>query len=420
MGAADKVTITPDAPKIKINPDSPTGNPQSYWEQVNAGLLQNMKDEGSPEAAIAGGKSALVTAGSMIAPELLPEMAGGSVIGFLGRVLAKAGLSGLGAGAGNSAGQAIEGHNPLSAEQLKESAKLAGFTSALALPFEFLGGLSATKMGRGAINASLGASSRDLTYANPSRALLKEEIHDVATGSWNDYQEALRAGKTPTEAAQAAGGRFAAVSQRINELTPRLGKLLGQSDAKIPVANVIDKPLEEAATDIIKNPAMGDSEKMVAIGKLGELQKSLKEGLGPTATPAQLQVVKQAVGSRVNWGGTSAVTDDVKGAYRSVYGSLKNAIHTAVPGSGDIDNRLTDLLGASSDLEALGKSEEAGKMPFSVVRMGQKEAGRVLPAATALPAAVPPLGATIGQQLQSKGVNTPTLPFHPGAGLQKP
>lgn len=422
-----------EQPKASMQFTYPAAGPggMPFTTNVTPEEYQRLTNEGR-DAREDAGKQALVALGAMAAPALLPAMEGGGLLGFLGRVFVKAGFSGLGAGAGNAAGQAATGQNPLSSEQLKETAKVAGWTAGLALPLQALGELPATKLGRGAINESVGASGRDVTYGNPARAINREEIQDIATGDWNSYQEALRSGKTPTEAAQAAGGRFASVSQRINELTPRLGRLLTNSPAKIPVANVIDQPLEEAATEIIKNPAMGDSEKMAAIGKLGELQKSLKEGLGTEATPSQLQVVKQAIGNRVNWGGTSAVTDDVKSAYRSVYGTLKEAIHRSVPGSAEIDNRLTDLLATSSDLETLAKAEEvgrgsgitSGKIGNSLVGMVKSAAGRFLPTASNAPAAVP-TGATIGEQLQSKGIpppqpNTPTLPFHPGAGVPKP
>lgn len=404
------------------------GMEPSFWGgahgtvQQEARLDELMKHEPEIEANIH--KQVAVAAGSMIAPELLPAMgSGGGLLGFLGRTSLKSLAAGAGAGAGNVTGQVLAGDDPLSRENAIETAKIAGFTTALAVPLEALGGLAKTTLGQGAINSSMGVTARDLTYANPARALLREEIHDISSGSINDFQEALRTGKTPTEAAQAAGGRFAAVSQRINELTPRLGKILNASEAQIPVANVIDKPLEDATIEVIKNPAMTDAEKMAAIGKLGDLQKSLKEGLGETATPSQLQTIKQAVGNRVNWGGTSAITDDVKAAYRSVYGSLKEAIHASVPGSAEIDNRLTDLLGASSELTEQGKAELAGRLPFGVMKFGQKEVGRVLPAATNAPA-LTPAGATIGQQILSKGKNVPQappnqpgMPFHPGSGL---
>jgi hypothetical protein len=182
------------------------------------------------------------------------------------------------------------------------------------------------------------------------------------------------------------------VNQRINELTPRLNNMLSQSQAMIPVKDVIDKPLNDAALDIIMNPAMTDLEKDTAINQLGALQKALKTGLGPDATPSQLQVIKQAVGNRVNWGGNIAVTDEVKPAYRAVYGSLKNAINQAVPGAAPINERLTNLLAAQSDLDNLARAEEvgrgggiiSGKIGTSLAGIAERSAGRVLPAATSL------------------------------------
>jgi hypothetical protein len=76
------------------------------------------------------------------------------------------------------------------------------------------------------INQSLGAQTRDITYGNPAKALIDEGIHDVATGDFEAYKDALRSGKTPAEASKAAGGRFASVNQPIEEYGPRLEKVL--------------------------------------------------------------------------------------------------------------------------------------------------------------------------------------------------
>jgi hypothetical protein len=338
-----------------------------------------------------GGKVGLTALGSMAAPEMLPEMEGGGLVGYLGRIFARSLASGAGAGLGTMAGQAASGENPLSSDSLKETGKVAGTTAALALPLEAIGQLPFTKLGRSAINQSLGAQTRDVTYGNPAVALTKEGITDVPTGDYEAYKTALRSGQSPAQASQAAGGRFAAVNQRISELTPRLNNLLSQSQATIPVKDVIDKPLNEAALDIIMNPAMTDLEKDAAINQLGALQKSVKQGLGPDATPSQLQIIKQAIGNRVNWGGNVSVTDEVKPAYRALYGSLKNAIHQAVPGAGQVDERLTNLLAAHNDLDTLVKAEEVGrgggvisggKIGTSLVGLVERSAGRVLPAAT--------------------------------------
>ena len=112
------------------------------------------------------------------------------------------------------------------------------------------------------------------------------ETH-LANADWQAYRNALNAGKSPLEAAHAAGGRFAAVNQRISELTPQLDRVLSTSQAQIPVADAIDKPLNSAALDIIANPAMTDMEKDAALTQLGGLQKAVKQGLGPMATPSQ-------------------------------------------------------------------------------------------------------------------------------------
>jgi hypothetical protein len=50
-----------------------------------------------------------------------------------------------------------------------------------------------------------------------------------------------------------------------------------------------------------RNPAMTDVDNDTALNPLGAMQKSVKQGLGPDATPSQLQVIKQAFGNRVNW-----------------------------------------------------------------------------------------------------------------------
>lgn len=432
LSGADQVAVlkhmhenapAPEQSKATMQFTYPAAGPGAmpFTTQVTPEEHQRLTEE-YRQARTDAGKQTLVAGATMIAPELLPEMAGGGFLGFLGRLFARSGSQAVGAATGKMAGDAASGDNPFSTQQLKDTAKLAAWTGALALPLEAIGGAPRTNTGMGAINKSMGTVGRDMEYANPARALAREDIADIGNGDWNAYQLAKRAGKTPNEMAQAAGGRFAAVSQRINELTPRLGNLLNQSTAQIPVKNVIDIPLEDAAIDIIKNGALGDTEKMAALTKLGELQQSMKQGLGPTATPAQLQVLKQQIGDRVNWGGNSAVTDDVKGAFKNLYGSLKEAIHTSVPGSAEIDDRLTDLLGASDVLKTAAKGQAGGNLPFTAVRATQSGIGHVLPAAAKVAPAAIPVGATIGQQLQSKQAqpNSPTLPFHPGAGIPKP
>ena len=355
-----------------------------------------------------GLKTAAVMAGASIAPELLPEMEGSGILAYLGRLLARSGAAGAGAGVGSATGQAATGENPFSKENLKETGEVAGTTALASVPFEALGGLVKTKMGRSAVNQSLGAQTRDITYGNPARALIDEGIGNVTSGDYEAYKSALRAGKSPADAAHAAGGRFAAVSQRISEYAPQLDKMLAQSTKVIPVADAIDAPLHQAALDIINNRAMTDAEKDAAINQLGSLQKSLKEGLGQTATPLELNRIKQQIGKRVNWGGTVSITDEVKPAYRALYGNINKLVSDAVPEARELNERLSNLLAAHGDLDTLMKAEEVGrgggltggKIGTTMVGVAEREAGRVLPGvskaakASALPARTAAAAAT--------------------------
>jgi hypothetical protein len=371
--------------------DVPAGQAQAVSQAAQAGYQQ-------------GAKAGLSGVGAAVAPELLPEASPG-ILGYVTSVLGRAGMAGLGAATGTSTGQLLSGQNPLAAENLKESVTTGAASGALSVPFEMLGQLPYTKAGRAAINLSLGAQARDVTYGNPAKALTGEGISNVATGDFEAYKDALRQGANQADASQAAGGRFAAVNQRINQLVPRLNSALSESQAQIPIADAIDGPLNDAAIDIIHNPAMTLAEKDTALAQLGGLQQSIHQSLPPgatTASPSELQALKQAVGDRVNWGGATAVTDEVKPAYRALYGSLKSAIHDAVPQAAALDERLTNLLAAQNDLLQVSKLEEVGrgmgiargKIGSSLVGAVQGALGRFLPGATG--AATPASRGVIG------------------------
>jgi hypothetical protein len=235
-------------------------------------------------------------------------------------------------------------------ENLKQSITSGAATGALSVPFEMSGPLPFTKTGRAAVNLSLGAQARDVTYGNPAKGLLNEGISKLTTGDFEAYKDALR--------------QVAAVNAKINQIVPQLNTKLAASSAQIPIADAIDQPLEDAAIDVIRNPAMTQTEKDTAIHQLGGLRQSIHHSLpqgATTATPSQFQAIKQAIGDRVNWGGATAVTDEVKPAYRDLYGSLKNAIHDAVPGAASLDERLSNLMAAQNDLLQLSKAEEVGR-----------------------------------------------------------
>lgn len=423
------VVASKPLPDLSVTNSSPlpsesAGGAGADTDAVTFGGMQRNRD---PELNAEVAKTGATMVGAAVAPELLPEMGGTGLLNFLARIFAKSGATGAGAGVGNTAGQILSGQNPISKGSLKESGEIAAGTAALSAPLEAIGAIPFTKAGRAFINKSLGATARDVTYGNPAVAITKNEITDLGTGDFEAYKNALRQGKSEAEASAAAGGRFAAVSQRINELTPRLERVLSNSPAKIPVDSVIVKPLDDSMMEVITNPALTSEEKDAAFNKLYALKQSLTQGLGQDITPVQAQAIKQAIGGRVRWGSTIAVTDDVAPAYRKVYSALKNANHASVPGAGPIDENLTNLLAARGDLEALAKSEEVSPNAKLGVHplLGAVESGigKVLPSAIRLTPFAPPASAgiaNIGEQLQSKGQNVPGLPFHPGAGIPKP
>jgi hypothetical protein len=117
----------------------------------------------------------------------------------------------------------------------------------------------------------------------------------------------------------------------------------------------------------------------------------MTRNLGDLITPSEANGIKQDIGSRVRWGGNTAVGDEVKPAYKSVYQSLRKAVHEAVPESAKIDDELTDHFAAKDSLMKLSKAEETGrgagimrgKIGNSLVGLAESAAGRALPVARA-------------------------------------
>jgi hypothetical protein len=253
-----------------------------------------------------------------------------------------------------------------------------------------------SKAARGLVNRSLGATARDTTYGNPAKALLDENIVTPVTGDAELYKASLRDGKPPSEAAQAAGGRIAAVSGRLNEYEPQLTAVLKASKAKIPVKTAILDPIYDATSEIINHAGMSGPEKDAAIDRILEFQKELISGLGKDITPEQALKIKRDIGDRINWTGATAVTDEVKPVYRKLYGSMKSSIHAAVPEAKPLDEKMTNLMAAWGDLNPgkpgslpLREEVEAGSGPMSggfKGMMGRLEAaiGRIIPAAHAV------------------------------------
>jgi hypothetical protein len=94
-----------------------------------------------------------------------------------------------------------------------------------------------------------------------------------------------------------------------------------------------------------------EHDRVHAIQQLGALQEWVKEGLHGDLTLLQANRIIVALGDRINWGGTTCVSEECKPVYRALYGSLKTAIQTAIPQAQNLHDRLTNLYAAKSDLE---------------------------------------------------------------------
>jgi hypothetical protein len=180
--------------------------------------------------------------------------------------------------------------------------------------------------------------------------MVDEAIWNMATGDCHVYRTALQQGKSASEAAQAAGGQLAVIHRKISDYTLKLEAVLSESKATINIGEAIDKPLEHAVLEIISSGTTTDSEKDAAIEQLGTLQEWVKHDLRGDITPLQANRIMLAIGDRLNWGGTTVVSDKFKPVYRALYCSLKTAIRTAVPEAQNLHDRLTNLYTAKSDL----------------------------------------------------------------------
>lgn len=212
-------------------------------------------------------------------------------------------------------------------------------------------GSVAAKLRRETTDPSPTPPARELTYGDGAKALVDETIWNMETGDFEVYSDALRQGKTATEAAQAAGGQLAVIHRKISEYTQKIEAVLSESKAVISVGDIIEKPLERAMLEIIGKSTMSDTEKDAAIDHLGAFQEKMNRGLNREITPLQAHQIAHFIAESACWGATSCLSEELKPAYRAVYTSVRNAIRTAVPQAHDLDERLANLHAAKSDLE---------------------------------------------------------------------
>jgi hypothetical protein len=204
---------------------------------------------------------------------------------------------------------------------------------------------------RATTDVSARGRTRDLTFGNPAKAMVDEAIWNLAAGDYEVYRSALQQGKSAKEAAQAAGGQLAVIHQKISDYTLKLETVLSEAKATINVGETIDKPLEQATLEIISNEALSDPEKDAAIQQLGAIQEWVKQGLQEEMTALQTNQTILRIGERLNWGGTTEISEELKAVYRTLNSRLKTAICTAVPNAQTFLERLTNLYAAKSEMD---------------------------------------------------------------------
>jgi len=195
------------------------------------------------------------------------------------------------------------------------------------------------------------SSVRDLTFGDSAKAMVDEVIWNMEPGDYEVYLAALQQGKTPEEAARAAGGQLAVIHRKISEYTAKLQGVLSRSKATINIEEIVDKPLEQAMIQIISDGAISEPEKDALIQQLGIIQESVKDGLQGDVALSQANRIMLAIGELLNWGGTTKIPEDIKPVYRTLYNGLKTAIRNAAPEAQNLHDRLTNLHAAKSDLD---------------------------------------------------------------------
>jgi hypothetical protein len=186
------------------------------------------------------------------------------------------------------------------------------------------------------------------TSTEASPAAVPKQASSDPSKSANSTSEAHR---KAARRAQSPAERCAAINRLISELATQLENILSQSETTIAVANTIDIALEQATLEIIQNHALTEPQKDATIQQLGALQESLKQDVGQEITPLRAHQIKQTVGD-------FSVADEARPAYRAVYDSLENAIHTAAPKAKHLEKRLANLLKMKAELENFRQANE--------------------------------------------------------------
>ena len=183
----------------------------------------------------------------------------------------------------------------------------------------------------GPINKSVGASKADVTYGNPSQALVDEGIN------------------TPL-----ANGRLAATNAKLNELRPQLNAKLAAAGKPIPLDQTFYPTLKNAS-DKIENAALSPAEKLTAHQELQTLADRIYKFADPLnnneISAVEANEAKQAIGDSVkSWSKRAQIPHTtIEDAARNLYGNLKDAVNEAAD-TAELNRRFTNLIALKESL----------------------------------------------------------------------
>jgi len=389
---------------------TPPGQQQTVQQQFHRGQMVG---------AGGGAGGLLIGAGAAMAPEFVPlaegygGTSGNAAVDWLAsrigpwatNTFLRSGAQSIGGMGGNVAAQTLQGQNPFTPENLKQTGITGLVTGGLGLPEEALFGTPWTKVGRGLINTSVGAQAREIQTGNPAIAMVSKPIKNITTGDYPNfragYNKALAQGLTLDQATEAAaegaGGRLGAAQKEVDRMQPLLDQMVN------PVANppayrpravdVIDRPIDAAIQQIDTNTALPRATKNAYIKQLEQLRQSQYSGLAPGQTHlsgADILRLRRDVGGRLNFFAKQPTPIDqpITDAYRALYGNQTGTLHRMIPGSAKLDEELNNMISLRDTLKETAIREEAGRGPGPLRAtvgsnlFGRMEAagGKVLPA----------------------------------------
>jgi hypothetical protein len=219
-------------------------------------------------------------------------------------------------------------------------------------------------------NASAKPPARDLAYGNPAKALVDETIWNLQPGDFAAYTTALRQGKSPLDAAQAAGGQLTVIHRKIHEYTAKIESLLSASNAALDAQTLIQNihtVLDRETLNIISDDAIADDGKDAAVARLGEFQEWINRGLHAGSTPLDAHRIAVAIADRANWGAAS-MSAELTRVHRLAHTAIRDAIRAAFPEIRDTDERLANLYAARSEIDAAFHSETSAPAGLPAAR----------------------------------------------------